>query len=609
MFASPVSPVVSRRRRRGTGFALLMGGLSLLGLSALLAGCGGGAKDDLVIAKVGDREITKGYYEDKLAKYEQNELPRDPAGRPIDTSTPEGKEEFLEIIISKELMALKAQDMGYGKEEHIVEADRALSEYHAGTALHKDLIEAPANSVSDEELADYYANLHKRRNCSFLICNFRDDALKARQKLIDGALWEDVAEEFHDGANPSGNFRVDIPWGRFEDSFENAVYSLKEGEISQPVETIYGWWLLRLENEDSVKVAPLETIRDQVLNSIRMRKINLSRKNFMDESRRKHDYMLDETSLWIVFQGLPEGEIMIDPETKKPTPREELKPLDVPLQDMDRLFYQVRLNDQLQKTTIGDYKIAFDKANVFERPKRSDMLGGLRQKILQGIDKQLIVQEARERGYFNDPRVTDEAGEKVEEMMVSMLHEKAIPYDTKITPEQLDEFWNEHQGEYVIPEGRSGEIVFCADEESARAAEAAAKEGKAWSEILDLYGTDEANRERQGLTDIVRAHVDHPIKDALFSLKATGDVSAPFPVSEKWAVTRLLAVEPAIQKTLDEVRDEVGDRMRRIRKDAALQQMLAEWRAEYGVQVFKDRLQKVRSWEELSAQQATTEVS
>ena len=75
--------------------------------------------------------------------------------------------------------------------------------------------------------------------------------------------------------------------------------------------------------------------------------------------------------------------MLLDPATNKPIPREQLKPLDIPLGDMDKFFYQVRLGDKLETVTVGDYKSQFDNMNVFERPKKTDMLGGVRERIEQ----------------------------------------------------------------------------------------------------------------------------------------------------------------------------------------------------------------------------------
>jgi len=602
MFDSRALPEASHSAARNHGLVTFGWLLVSLAIALPLTGCGGGGKDP-VLAEVGDHEITASYYEDKLGKLKQSELPRDENDLPVDTSTLAGKKAFLEVIINKELMHLKAIELGYSKEDQITSAERAMFEYQAGTLLHNDLFDVPANLITDEELEEYYAKLPETRDCTFLICNFREDALKARQAILDGSLWEDVAEEYHDGAmSPQGDYKMQVKWGYWEDSFENAVFNLQEGEISQPLATVYGYWILRLEKARHTEAPPLDGIRDRILNSIRTRKINLKRQAFMDEMHVKYDFKLDEDALWIVYQGLPEGEVIIDPETNKPVPREQLKPLDIPLQDMDKFLLQYRQGDELVTLTVGDYKVRFDQMNTFQRPKRTELLGGLRQKLTQEVDKLLVIEEARERGYFEDPRVVGNVGQRVEEMMVSKLHSDVVEYDTYVSPEDLETFYAEHGQEYIKPENRDGYMVVCASQEEAAAAREAALGGAGWGDVVAQYGSDEANREKGGKVDMVPANAQGPVKEALFGLSRTGEVSEPIALQDNWLVVKLGTIEPSRQLEIDEVREQLGQRIKLLRQDEELRKLLTEWRDQFGVTIHENNLERLRSWEELSVE-------
>ena len=110
---------------------LILGGL------ALVSGCGGGSgsdKDDVVLAMVGDHEITGGYYESKLIKLEEKELPRGDDGMILDMAQMEGKKEFLTSLINKELMAQKAIQLGYGNDPQVVGLRETMTMYEAKIA-------------------------------------------------------------------------------------------------------------------------------------------------------------------------------------------------------------------------------------------------------------------------------------------------------------------------------------------------------------------------------------------------------------------------------------------------------------------------------------------
>ena len=87
--------------------SLAAGGVKLGLPVALLAGCGGGDDGSGVIAKVGSREITAEYYEGRLVKLEKGELPRGDDRQILDMSQLEGKREFVQTLVNKEIMAMR----------------------------------------------------------------------------------------------------------------------------------------------------------------------------------------------------------------------------------------------------------------------------------------------------------------------------------------------------------------------------------------------------------------------------------------------------------------------------------------------------------------------
>jgi len=576
--------------------------LLLVGLLALLGGGCSKSPEKNVIATVGPKPVTQAYYERKLAKLKEIDLPRNAQGRIVDTATHEGRLAFLEVIINKELMALKAEDLGLGADQQIAQGAKMLREYAATNVMNTDLFEKPAGQISDAELAEYYGNLPTKRKCSFIICNFREDAAKARQEIVAGKPWEDVADEYNDGSRgPNMDYTIDVQWGRMDDAFERAIWSLKEGEIGQPILTVYGYWLVRVDRLDTVRVQPLEgEFKTKVLESIRARKMNFARRAFFEESRSKHDFKLDETGLWIVFQGLPEGEIIIDPATDKPTPREQLKPLNVPLADLDKFLYQVRLGDKLETWTVGDYKQFYDKMNVFERPKRNELLGGLRNSLTQVVERQLLNVETKARGFLDDPRVEAIVSEQREQMLVTRLHEQVVPKDAPVSPEELASYWRDNRVRFDLPETRYGRVIFCASEQVAQQARNEAAAGKSWEELLTRYSNDPTNKQNRGNFGPVGANAESPMIKPIFAV-ARGELSPVFKVDQSWVFARIDSVKAPRARELAEVAGEVGQVLSLRKQEEKLQQMLVEWRQQFPVKIHAGRLDKVRSWTQLTA--------
>ena len=56
-------------------------------------------------------------------------------------------------------------------------------------------------------------------------------------------------------------------------AFEAVAFSLQPGEISGPVETVYGLHILRLEERKEERLLPLDEIREQLRDHVREEKM------------------------------------------------------------------------------------------------------------------------------------------------------------------------------------------------------------------------------------------------------------------------------------------------------------------------------------------------
>ena len=602
-----------KRSQAGPGFAgsgvlrllPLFGLLLILGGLLLVPGCGGGSdssKENLVLAVVNDHEITGAYYESKLAKLEKKELPKDEDGQPLDMGQLSGKKEFLQTLINKELMAQKALQLGYGNDPQIVNIRNSMISYEANLALWAKAVAEPSNTITPKELEDFYARMGEVRRCNYLITNFREDAEAAGQMSQEGADWGEVVAKYHDGVEPpSGKYELSIPYGRFDLSFDTDVFEAEVGGVTPPILTVNGFWVMKVLSIEDKGKPDLEEAKAQILDVVHNRQISLGRKELVEQVRAANEFFINEDVLWTCYQGLPQGEILIDPVTQEATPKSELLPLDIKPSDMGRVFFGYRTDGEMEEYTLGDYKARFDRMSVFQRPKATDMLGGLRQKITSEVDKVLMNREAKKRGFFEDPEVVEKVQAKVEEMMVTKLFDEVVTFDEKISSADLQEFWQEHESDYFVPEVRSGRQVICRDEETAAAALKDLEAGLSWREILTQYGIDRNNKSQSGKLTNVRRDSAGPVSEALFALSVDG-ISEPVALGNgRFALVQMVAVEPGYQQELQGITEAVGQRMKQLRKEEAFQALLGKWAEEFVVTRFEDRLTEVASWEELTA--------
>lgn len=138
-------------------------------------------------------------------------------------------------------------------------AMQALSEEAVTEAA---LQKAYAVRYGDAEPAKEYRAAH-------ILVETEEVAAALRAELEAGAEFAALAQEHSTG--PSGANGGDLGWfaqGTMVAEFEEAVAALESGELSKPVETQFGWHLLRLEDSRTEEVPSFEDVRADLSQSL-----------------------------------------------------------------------------------------------------------------------------------------------------------------------------------------------------------------------------------------------------------------------------------------------------------------------------------------------------
>ncbi|WP_146590515.1 peptidylprolyl isomerase [Puniceibacterium confluentis] len=102
-------------------------------------------------------------------------------------------------------------------------------------------------------------------DASHILVETEDEAKAIAEELAGGADFVTLAKEKSTG--PSGPNGGALGWfgpGMMVEPFQKAVEAMQPGDISEPVETQFGWHVIRL-NDTRAKTAPgLDEVRDQI---------------------------------------------------------------------------------------------------------------------------------------------------------------------------------------------------------------------------------------------------------------------------------------------------------------------------------------------------------
>lgn len=126
--------------------------------------------------------------------------------------------------------------------------------------------------VTEEEIEEYYEQQKAEIRASHILVEDEETAKEVKQKLDEGADFAELAKEYStDSTAQNGG---DLDWfgaGKMLPEFEEAAYSLDINEISEPVESMYGFHIIKVT--DKKEKEPLEDIRAEIEDELILSKV------------------------------------------------------------------------------------------------------------------------------------------------------------------------------------------------------------------------------------------------------------------------------------------------------------------------------------------------
>jgi len=200
-------------------------------------------------------------------------------GKPVPPDlTAEQKNQVLDELITMQLVSGQALKDGVDKDPEVaanleVLRLRVLSDGESQKFLKgKDPTDAELHAEYDSDITAMDKTEYHARH---ILVASKEKAEQLIKKLKGGAKFEDVAKaESTDNSKTSGG---DLGWftaTRMVKPFADAVKGLKKGETTpEPVQTQYGWHIIKLEETREVTPPPFEQVKAQVSKNLIQKKL------------------------------------------------------------------------------------------------------------------------------------------------------------------------------------------------------------------------------------------------------------------------------------------------------------------------------------------------
>lgn len=178
-----------------------------------------------------------------------------------------------EDLINLELISQEAAKKGLDKEPETAQQIVLSRQSVLANAFVQDYVKT--HPVSEDVLKQEYESFktrvgNKELKLSHILVEKEDDAKAIVAQLKKGAKFAKLAKDKSKdpgSANKGGDLDWAVP-STFVQPFAEAALKLNKGQVSDPVQTQFGWHVIKLEDVREPKIPPFDQIKSEIQRSL-----------------------------------------------------------------------------------------------------------------------------------------------------------------------------------------------------------------------------------------------------------------------------------------------------------------------------------------------------
>lgn len=422
----------------------------------------------------------------------------------------------------------------------------------------------------------------KVRASHILISYFDDkgkvDSAKAKatadsveQMLKNGASFNELVMKYSadTGTKEKGGDLGFFARRQMVQPFDEMAFKLKVGEISQPVQTNFGYHIIKVTGKENYPT--FDKDKDELKKIYQKQRYNADYSAYIDSLKSQFNYVLNDETVDAIVKNCDSTRFGVS----YPNPE--------------------AINSLTLFSYAGRNVSAIDFITAMNQ--NSDFIGKpiyLKTELMKAVDKfaeDKLLAEKTKLLDKEDPNFASLMDDYKEGVYIFKLQEDEVWNKLHIDSSDVFNYWQNHKEEYKLPERITFGEIFTMRDTLAQKYYNWLKQGADFDSLAAIH------TERPGKRKV---HGRYEMQDVNFSdlsrqankLQNPGDFSEPVPISGGYSIFKLFKREPARLKTFDETRAEISGLLQEKESKKLENEYISKLKNRYHPEIFYDELSK-----------------
>ncbi len=549
-------------------------------------------KEGKIVARVGDRAVTA---EDLEREWKA-------ASRIIIQGIPElqRKKELVDKLVGDQVVILEAYKEGL---DNAVESDTIFAQQKGRILLNvlyqKEI--ADKAKVTESELRKEYEMMQQEVHASHILVETEKEADEIYKQLKGEADFAELAREksidpsAKDNAGDLGFFQ----WGRMVPEFQEVAFKMKEGQISRPVKTKYGWHVIKLIERRDVEQPPFEEAKGLIENQLGRAKKEKRVEEYYEKLKKEVGFKIDEEALTLLMSKRQE----VPPDTLGLRKTGDLLDIEsLSPEESEMTLFTYRGGD----VTVETFAKQFNEIPQPYRPRLSDRdeLGKL---AFQTLVRDLLMEVAEEKNLEGSGEFQEQWRGLKEQEMATRMRNEVILKGVGISDNEIQSYYDRHQDRFTIqPQVKVREILVQTEDEAEDMLKQLRRGADFAALAMDKTIRTYAKNSGGDLGNFTRARYPE-LFDAATEMKK-GSLGGPIKIKDRqfgeaYAVIKLEDKTEKEVQPLGEVRDRVVKMARQEKDSNIYKNWVDNAKARYKIEIYDGVIEStVQEKEEASAE-------